>query len=176
VELVQGALTCQPRFNLNGDGTLTDNRTGLMWEITTSACAQITCNSFTSTWSNPGKASQNGTLYSSFLSVLNANTSTSGASACFANHCDWRIPNIGELQTIIETSAAGCNTAGGACIDPAFGPVAANAYWSSTGTSGSPGNVLAVNFSNGRVESLPDTGTFYALAVRSGRRLSVNAE
>ena len=33
--LYQGTLVCQPRFNVNGDGTLTDNQTGLMWQLST---------------------------------------------------------------------------------------------------------------------------------------------
>jgi hypothetical protein len=175
VELVQGAFICQPRFNLNGDGTLTDNQTGLMWQVITSACqGQSTCNTNTYTWSS-GDNNPDGTLYTSFLvSALDVNVSANGTATCFANHCDWRIPNIGELQTIIETSAPGCNTPGGACIDPAFGP-AAGAYWSSTSDSGSPGNALGVNFNNGSVASISDTGSYYALAVR-GRSFSLNAQ
>jgi len=180
VELVQGAFACQQRFNLNGDGTLTDNQTGLMWQVITSACqGQNTCNTNTTinntyTWSS-GDNNPDGTLYTSFLSsALDVNISNDGTTTCFANHCDWRIPNIGELQTIIETSAPGCNTPAGACIDPAFGP-AAGTYWSSTSVSGSPGNAWVVNFNNGSVASISDTASYYALAVR-GHPFSLNAQ
>jgi hypothetical protein len=177
VELVHGAFACQQRFNLNGDGTLTDNQTGLMWQVITSSC-QNTCNTSSSTntytWSS-GDNNPDGTLYTSFLvNVVNVNVSANGTATCFANHCDWRIPNIGELQTIIELSAPGCNTPGGACIDPTFGPPAGT-YWSSTSASGTIGSAYVVNFNNGSVQYVSDTGSYYALAVR-GRQFSLSAQ
>jgi hypothetical protein len=115
------AWTCTPsglpRYVNNGDGTLTDNQTGLMWELQTSACSgEITCVNNSYSWSSSGTAAD-GTLFTNFLATLNGGDYTSpaagqdvsnGPTACFANHCDWRIPTIAELNTIIETSAPGC--------------------------------------------------------------------
>jgi hypothetical protein len=161
----------------NGDGTLTDHQTGLMWELKTSACSgEITCVNNEYTWST-GDNNPDGTLYTSFLATLNGGDYTSpsagqdvsnGPTACFANHCDWRIPTIAEWNTIIETSAPGCGS-GSACIDPAFGPTQASDYWSSSSWAGGPIDAWNVYFGNGNVGGNVKTYDNYARAVRSGR-------
>lgn len=129
--LSQGTLVCQARFNVNGDGTLTDNQSGLMWEMKSVAGTgdvHDVNNSYT--WSSTGTAAD-GTLYTTFLSTLNSDVSANGTTNCFASHCDWRLPNISELRTIVETNASNCGL-GSVCIDPAFGPTQTISYWSST--------------------------------------------
>jgi hypothetical protein len=93
---------------------------------------------------------------------------SNGPTACFANHCDWRIPTIAELNTIIEASAPGCGS-GSACIDPAFGPTQAFVYWSSSSLAGLPSLAWSVDFSDGTVEFNSKAYDHYARAVRSGR-------
>jgi hypothetical protein len=179
--LVQGNLTCQPRFNVNGDGTLTDNQTGLMWELQTSACqGEITCSTNVFSWSaSTADSNQDGTLFTSLLATLNSNTG-SGSSTCLANYCDWRIPNIVELQTIIEASATGCvpPTSGAApCIDAAFGPTQPGLYWASTTYMGiaescpSGTTICAWYVDFGDTAVLPNVKayTYSARAVRGGR-------
>jgi hypothetical protein len=168
--LVQGALTCQPRFKPNNDGTLTDNQTGLMWQLQTKTCSgEVTCYINTYTWS-AGDGSEDGTLFTTFLAALNADVSATGTSTCFANHCDWRIPNIAELQAIVVSGDCnpGTNTA---CIDPAFGPTYPFFTWSSS-QSGLPGQssgqAWAVNFGfTGVVDALEES-QYAARAVRGG--------
>jgi hypothetical protein len=175
------AWTCSPsglpRYVVNGDGTLTDNQTGLMWELQTSACGgEITCVNNSYTWST-GVNNPDGTLYTSFLATLNGGDYYSpsagqdvsnGPTACFANHCDWRIPTIAELNTILETSAPGCGS-GSACIDPAFGPTQASGYWSSSSLAGNPNGAWFVYFFDGFVNGFNKTNVLCARAVRSGR-------
>jgi hypothetical protein len=75
-----------------------------------------------------------GTAFTSFLGTLNEATSSDGttSSDCFAGHCDWRLPSIVELHTIVDLTAPGCGD-GGACIDQTvFGPTTAFFYWSAT--------------------------------------------
>jgi hypothetical protein len=127
-------------------------------------------------WSSSGTAAD-GTLFTTFLATLNGGDYTSpsagqdvsnGPTVCFANHCDWRIPTIAELKTIIETSAPGCHS-GSACIDPAFGPTQASYYWSSSSWAVDPNDAWFVFFSYGNVSHYLKTTGNYARAVRSGR-------
>jgi hypothetical protein len=179
-----GALVCAssvPRYVANGDGTLTDNQTGLMWEMQTSACSgEITCMNNTYTWSST-LALADGTLFTGFIAGLNGGdyyspstgqVVSAGPGSCFANHCDWRIPTIAELQTIIETTASGCDS-GSPCIDPAFGPTQPSNYWSSSSTAGNTQNAWVVYFFDGQIFGAGGVGEkispYYARAVRNGR-------
>ena len=91
----------------NGNGTVTDNRTGLTWEKKTTA--NVTVNY---TWT--------GAL--DYVVALNANS--------FGGHSDWRLPNIKELLSILDYGRSNPS------IDPIFGPTSGGsnfaAYWSST--------------------------------------------
>jgi hypothetical protein len=106
---------------------------------------------------------RNGTLYTVFLATLNSDMigelpdhTNSDPSTCFANHCDWRMPNLIEFKSIVELSAPGCG-AGSPCIDPAFGPAQASTasfYYSSSELAGSPGYAWAAFFFNGHVTTM----------------------
>jgi uncharacterized protein DUF1566 len=64
---------------------------------------------------------------------------------CFARHCDWRLPTVEELETIVDDTQ-------GCCIDPIFGPTIAtpefqfNSYWSSTTLEEQPNFAYEVYF------------------------------
>jgi len=68
----------------HGDGTVTDRRTGLMWK----KCAE----------GFSGAACQTGAseIYSWADALAHAEAST------FANHSDWRLPNVKELSSLVE--------------------------------------------------------------------------
>jgi Protein of unknown function (DUF1566)/Collagen triple helix repeat (20 copies) len=172
-----GTQTCQPRYADNGDGTVSDNQTGLMWEKQTSTCAgEVTCiNNFYS-WSSTGTLAD-GTLFTNFLAGLNGGDYYSPSAGqivsaspttCFVNHCDWRIPTLAELETIIESTAADCGS-GSNCIDPAFGLTLtlADDFWSSS--SGNADFAWGVYFGEGNAFSNFKTARYYARAVRSSR-------
>jgi hypothetical protein len=182
--LIQGALACQPRFNVNGDGTLTDNQTGLMWQLSTGTVggtqtSDVKDVNATYSFSTVGLGNRDGTLFTIFLATLNSDVigalpddTDSGPSTCFANHCDWRIPNLIEFKSIIELSAPGCG-AGSPCIDPLFGPTQASTesfYYSSSELAGAPGYAWAAFFFNGHVTTVGnETYPLSARAVRGGR-------
>ena len=144
------------RFEACADGvTVADHRTGLAWEKktgtrgTTVHCGDSSCPDVHDVnnryqWSHPGISDPDGGAFVNFLARLNGSFD---GSSCFANRCDWRMPEIVELQTIL----VGMNAAdgqsricasGGACIDPEFrdvggvagagGPTATSKHWSRT--------------------------------------------
>jgi hypothetical protein len=118
-------------------------------------------------------------LFETFLATLNGGDYYSpsvgqdvsaGVGTCLANHCDWRIPTVAELQTIVELSASGCGS-GSPCIDPAFGPTQAAFYWSSSSFGAAGLSAWWVYFPNGIAGLQPKMVplNIYARAVRGGR-------
>jgi len=146
--------TTAPRFVDNGDGTVTDHQTGLIWEKKDNSCPGIHCVTDTFSWSASGSA-PDGTAFMSFLNALNGGAT--GVGNCesvdgnlithgFNRHCDWRLPSIVELKTVVDLGAPGCG-AGSPCIDAVFGPTAVSFYWSSTNHDpGDPSGAWGVNF------------------------------
>jgi len=138
------------RFMDNGDGTVTDHQTGLQWEKKTDdGTAHDKDNAYS--WSTDyGGTSPNGTAFTSFLASLNGCVSSDGVAVTggFAGYCDWRLPTIAELQTIVDTSHGSCAGGSGACIDPIFGPTAAESpiYWSGTTSAEFPDGAWGVVF------------------------------
>ena len=106
----------------NGDGTITDNNTGLMWEKT-SADGSIHDKDTLYTWAN---------AFAVHIATLNA-------GAGFAGHTDWRLPNVKELQSIVnyETSNPAVSPAFNTgcmalCTVSTCSCTAARGYWSSS--------------------------------------------
>jgi hypothetical protein len=98
----------------------TDNLTGLQWEQKTDD-GSVHDRDDVYTWSTSGTAAD-GTAFTSFLATLNL------SGACFAGHCDWRLPTPAELQAIQRAAFPNC---GGACLDAAvFGPPTLTPTWS----------------------------------------------
>jgi hypothetical protein len=136
------------RFFDNGDGTVTDLDTGLMWEKKDDLRG-IHDAGDVYTWSATGTA-PDGTAFTTFLATLN-NGLFDGTTlvGCFAGHCDWRLPTLPELLAIIDLNAPGCASVTDWCIDPALQPLAsgfAPHYWSSTTDANSPSDAWAVRF------------------------------
>jgi hypothetical protein len=164
--------TANPRIFDCQDGTVIDAQTGLMWEQKVTCGAQDlsnpNCMENLYTWSAAGIA-PDGTLYSDFLEGMNdLKTPNDGtATPCFANHCDWRIPTIGELRSILLAPYPTCSST--PCIDVSFGPTQTGGYWSDSSLAGNPATVWGVVFGNGGVSVGGGNGFGYARAVRGGR-------
>jgi hypothetical protein len=165
---------CVARFVDNGNGTVTDNQTKLVWEQKTTAVGSGT--DFTNAhdvdnhygWSTGWPCGPTGAVFTDFLYRLNGGTSPDGVSTsgCFAGHCDWRLPTIEELRGIL-LSAYPCGS--DPCLDPAFGPTESDRYWSSTTDADDPCAAWHVNFNDGRVNSDSDKGDDKVVrAVRGG--------
>ena len=134
----------------NGDGTVTDLNTGLMWEqkvaggggcTTALHAVDATC-----PWAQATGA---------WIDAVNAEG--------FAGYNDWRYPNVRELMSIVDYST----------INPAialvFGPTAAANYWSSTSGANNPGDAWSVFFFSGFVLFASENGALRVRAVRGGQ-------
>jgi len=175
------------RFTDLGDGTVCDSQTGLMWEQKTGTVGAIVqclapadCPNphdvnNTYSWSEVSLDTEpSGTLYSNFLARLNdLVTANDGATTpCFAGHCDWRIPTISELRSILQTPYPDCTAS--PCIADGFsGPVQAADTWSSSTVPNYPSYAWFVRFDDGFVVGynpiILKTSDMYARAVRGGR-------
>jgi len=117
------------------------------------------------TWNTAmGGTTPNGTAFTVFLGTLNDGTSSFGmpTGGCFAGHCDWRLPAVEELESIVDSAAPGCSTFASPCIDQTvFGPTVAFASWSATTYSADPAFAWHVSFFDGFVAPQSKSGGVY---------------
>jgi len=164
-------------YTENGDGTFTDDNSGLMWEMKDEA-GGVHDKSNSYSWTDTGDGDDtnpDGTLFTVFLAALNNSCNGDGVNSCkadadcagigdgvcgFAGYRDWRIPNVKELISIADSSKE----------DPASsvpGAILVERYWSSTsGTGLNTGSAWVVHFFDG---SNGITGKDSSLAVRAVR-------
>jgi hypothetical protein len=140
----------------NGDGTITDNRTGLMWEKLSSFDGSINDSEDKYSWQ---------TAFTVKIAALNG--------SAFAGYTDWRLPNQFELYSLIDFGKK--NPAVSAPFDtncePECGVLACSCtlsdfYWSSTSYEDGPMIAWYVDFSNGYVGG---SGKSFLLRVRGVR-------
>ena len=161
------------RYQNNGDGTISDLNTGLMWEqkirdiVTAQGNHDVTR---TFPWDS---------VASSIWDWLEQVNTENGIG--LAGFTDWRIPNKKELESIVD--AGTFNPA----VDPAFnhgpgiGPCKVDEcsltgtgaaglyfYWSSTTRAAGTLSAWAVDFVEGFVSVVPKSNSFFVRAVRGG--------
>jgi len=158
----------------NGDGTITDNNTRLMWEKKDDSGGIHDQDNRYTWWGGVSEGYlMDGTMVTEFLATLNA-------GGGFAGHTDWRIPNVRELQSIVDYeipspgptvnaafhNAAGCT----GCTDVTLAScscTAASPYWSSTTNRENPLYAWDVYFAYGSV-NIADKSSIRVRAVRGG--------
>jgi hypothetical protein len=162
----------------NGDGTITDLNTGLMWEKKDRAGGlHFVANSYH--WSGNGAQ----TTIWDWLDAVNSENGTG-----FAGYDDWRIPNVRELASLIDYGRqeqpndppnpaidalfdAGCSPAVFCTVATCSCTNRNTAHWSSTSVAGAPSAAWAVHFDLGRVTqtfTAKDTELLVVRAVRGG--------
>jgi hypothetical protein len=131
----------QGRFIENGDGTVTDACTGLMWQQDT---ADVNVD---------GQISDTDRVpWCLALDYCEGLT--------MAGHDDWRLPNVRELQSIVDYGRVFPS------IDPVFGAFS-DAYWTSTSFVDTPEVAWFVVFSEGAVVLYDGKyGGYFVRAVR----------
>jgi hypothetical protein len=139
----------------NGDGTITDTGTGLMWEKLDES----------------GGIHDKDNLYT-WTAAITDKIATLNTPPCFAGHCNWRLPNINELRSLVDygrsppvppafnaSCTAACTIATCSCTK-IFG------YWSSTTYDLQRDQAWIVYLSGGYTTPVAKAGGDYVRAVR----------
>jgi hypothetical protein len=140
-----------PRFSDNGDGTVTDALTGLIWLKNTScgftnwSDALTFANSLHDGWTGDGSGGDCGL--------------SDGSSAN-----DWRLPNLRELQSLIDFSSYNPALPSG----HPFTDVQTSYYWSSTTGAFNSDSAWVVYGYSGNVYNYFKSNTYYVWPVRGG--------
>lgn len=142
-------------FTINGNGTVTHLKTGLMWKQCAEGLTGASCNA--------GGAMSTATLMNWSAALAVAAPSAGGPP--FAGYSDWRLPNQKELLSIVET---GCHAP--SINETAFPntPVL-SAFWSSTSYAPSPTNAWFVHFNDVSFNAYEKYHLQYVRLVRDGQ-------
>jgi hypothetical protein len=147
-----GAYTINPlSYTDNGDGTVTDNNTGLMWQ-----------------------KEGDGSIYNWYQAsgTYDASYNPTSQDACgsldLGSYPDWRLPTKKELMSIVNYAIP----YPGPTIEPVFSNTISY-YWASTTLADNPSYAWIVNFLEGSVYNTNindiDNAYFYVRCVRGGQ-------
>ncbi|NJO15337.1 MAG: DUF1566 domain-containing protein [Thioploca sp.] len=141
----KGVTTSGPRFTDPGNGTVTDNLTGLIWLKEANCFGQ-------QDWTT---------------AIASANNLSSGS--CSLNDGskkgDWRLPNTNELFSLIDRGQSNPVLPSG----HPFLNVQLDNYWSATTYASNASNAWVVALSSGSVNSYDRAYTYYVWPVRGGQ-------
>ena len=161
--LLKGVAWPNPRFTTNGDTSVTDNVTGLVW--TPSGNLMPTKDPGWDTDyvpANGWEAANDGIVTwrhaLDYIAKLNTDN--------YLGHNDWRLPDINELESLVNAgqsnTATWLNTQG-------FTNAQADGYWSSTSYAYDAGCAWYVNMYGGNVGDDGKTDNHYVWPVRAGQ-------
>ncbi|MFO1344522.1 MAG: DUF1566 domain-containing protein [Burkholderiales bacterium] len=133
------------RYIDHGDGTVTDQKTNLMWKKCSEGQVGVGCSGAPS--------------FQPWQTAL-----TSASNSNFGGRGDWRLPSVKELESLIET---GCHSP---AINTARFPTAPNSeYWTSTSVLDNSANAWIVRFEFGVIDfDVSKSDAKYVRLVRAG--------
>ena len=137
----KGVASPSPRFIDNGDSTVTDNLTGLMWAKNANLGGTMTWNDALS--------------YANSLSL---------GISCGTPLTDWRMPNVNELQSLLDRE----NYIPALPTSHPFSNVPDYYYWSSSTSTSNTSEAWTVYISYGSVSDFNKTTPFCLWPVRGG--------
>ncbi len=129
----------------SGEFVVTDLDTGLMWKR---------CSEGQSTGACTGTATTN--TWTAAFALAD--------TASHAGFDDWRLPNVNELRSLVET---GCHSP--SINTTAFPATASSVYWSSTSYRFGAHVLLSVNFAGGSIENIFKSSNREVRLVRGGQ-------
>lgn len=152
-DLNKGVAIPSPRFSDNGNGTVTDNLTGLIWLNNASAAA----------------ATRNWATALSDVAQLNTDGKMNSHDCCDTSNSDghqidWRLPNIKELQSLIDFG----NNIPALPSGHPFTNVQSGCYWSGTSCAHGTGDAWYVGMGYGNVYYDDESNNGYVWPVRGG--------
>lgn len=137
-------------FTVNGDGTVTDSSTGLMWDQCSYGLSGSACETGTAL---------RGTWSGALAAAVTAN------AASYKGFTDWRVPNKNELESleIIDSFNPSIDAV-------AFPGTPTNDYfWTSTSYAPAPVYAWLVSFAYGEISATYKASARYVRLVRSGQ-------
>jgi hypothetical protein len=144
-------------FTDNGNGTVTDEVTGLVWEKL----------------SDDGSIHDKDTTYS-WAGAFSSKIATLNMEA-FAGHSDWRVPNRFELDSLVNLGASGpatyssfAQSCTGGCTILACSCTRPDYYWSASSYLASPVYGWTVYFNAGDTYAQNKSQSYFVRAVRGG--------
>jgi hypothetical protein len=142
-DLQKGVDWPSPRFTDNGNGTVTDNLTGLIWLKNADCWGSINWNT----------------------AIDNSNALASGSCGLTDGSVagDWRLPNLRELYSLVDFSQVYPALPSG---HPFTSVQSSSAYWSSTTAANGSSDAWYVNLIIGLVDIAGKTYTNYVWPVR----------
>ena len=150
-DVLAGVVWPVPRFMDNMDGTLTDSLTGLMW-LQDANCIATQYPAFdTENIDGDGAVPWQNTL--DFVSGINAGTYPD----CSAGYTDWRLPNVNELESLINAEQSNSATW---LIGEGFTNVDSDYYWSATTYGGQSASAWHVKMWQGHMQFTNKTINF----------------
>lgn len=164
--LVKGTPISGVHYQDNGDGTITDNATGLEWVKDGYANADTNpATNYSTDGSWRTYAWANALLY-----CFRLNDTTQFPLNGYLGHNDWRLPSYKELTSILNlgnlSSAIGELTVGDSNPGAPFINTKGSLYWSSTTNWGNESKAWYVDFYEGTVYPDPKSYAYYVRCVR----------